>query len=131
MSLAELIKKGPVRRSATATVATATGGPLKSIASVATVATEIASQAPPSATIPVESVVEPASPTARFVYWEDEYGDWHGPVRPDYLGRTKIGIEEKFWVIVNYKGTIRWIWAELLRSRQAFSGRQCMGCEPG
>ena len=42
----------------------------------------------------------------------------------DHLNTKYEGTAANEW-------TIRWIWAELLRSRQAFSGRQRMGCEPG
>ena len=65
-------------------------------------------------------VIEPASPAARLIYWESTEGTWHGPVKPEYLGRTGSGPNEQFWVIVNHKGSIWWIWADLLRSRQAF-----------
>lgn len=127
MSLAEMIRKGPRVRRATATVATDTGPSIASVASVATVAAEISPNSTSLGMPPMESIVEPASRTARMVYWEDPVGNWHGPVQPEYLGRTKVGSDERFWIIVEYKGTMRWIWAESLRSRQAFMARQAMG----
>ena len=70
-------------------------------------------------------VIDPASPMARPIYWESMDGTWHGPVKPEYLGRTGTVPNERFWVIVNDEGNIRWIWADLLRSHQAFSNSRC------
>lgn len=67
---------------------------------------------------PIE--IQPAAPTARPIYWESMDGTWHGPVKPEFLGRTGSGDREQFWVIVTYKGGIRWVCADLLRSRKAF-----------
>jgi hypothetical protein len=67
-------------------------------------------------------VIEPASPTARPIYWEAMDGTWHGPVKPEFLGRTLSGHKERFWVIVTYNGNIRWIWSDLLRTVQASEG---------
>jgi hypothetical protein len=123
MTLVELIRKRESVHcaAATATPATGTLEVQPSVASVATVAvarphSENCERTP---TDP-EVVIEPASPTARPVYWESEDGTWHGPVKPEYLGRTGSGDKEQFWVIVSYKGTVRWIWSDLLRSRQVF-----------
>lgn len=72
----------------------------------------------PSPTPKETIAIEPASPTARPIYWESMDGTWHGPAKPEYLGRTGLGQNERFWVIVIYQESIRWIWADLLRSRQ-------------
>jgi hypothetical protein len=127
MSLAEMIRKGPRVRRATATLATDTDALMSGIASVATVAPENTPKATSSARTRVESVVEAAGRTARTVYWEDEHGAWHGPVQPEYLGRTKVGFEEQVWVIVEHNGEFRWISAESLRSRRAYLARQHNG----
>ena len=74
---------------------------------------------PPNPDGPI--VVERTLPTARPIYWQDMDGTWHGPVTPEYLGRTGSGTGSKFWVIVNYRGTIRWILSDLLRSLQTMS----------
>lgn len=68
-------------------------------------------------------IVEPASSMASPIYWEAMDGTWHGPVKPEYLGRTGRGDGERFWVIVSYRGTVQWIWSDLLRSRQAYERR--------
>jgi hypothetical protein len=64
-------------------------------------------------------VIEPAYPTAHPIYWEAMDRTWHGPVKPEYLGRTGSRHEERFWVIVSYRGTIRWIRSDMFRSRDA------------
>ena len=69
-------------------------------------------------------VLEPASPTARPVYWESREGTWHGPVKPEYLGKTGTGDKEVFWVVVCYNKTVQWIRSDLLRSRQAFEAQR-------
>ena len=68
--------------------------------------------------------IEPASPTARPIYWKAMDGTWHGPVKPECLGRTGTGDKELFWVIVTYQKTVRWIRSDLLRSRQAFEAQR-------
>lgn len=75
----------------------------------------------------VNVIIEPSLPGAKPIYWESMDGTWHGPVKPEYLGRTGKGSNEQFWVIVNHKGTFRWIWTDLLRSRQAFLARMGNG----
>jgi len=131
MILAEIIRKRQFRKPATATSATAATEGMKtpcSVARVATVAVATSlSEAHSSAPTEIRSddiIIEPASPTARSIYWEAVDGNWHGPVQPEYLGRTGKGRSEQFWVVVNDKGIIRWIWTELLRSRQAFLARK-------
>ena len=48
-------------------------------------------------------------------------GSGMGSLYPEYLGAGRVEVRnEQFWVIVNRKGTICWIRADLLRSRQAF-----------
>ena len=59
-------------------------------------------------------VVEPAAMNARPVYWEGVTGDLLGPAVPEYLGRTGSGHEERFWVVVRYQNSIRWIRADRL-----------------
>ncbi len=66
---------------------------------------------------------DPASPVTPPIYWESVDGQWHGPVKPEYLGRTGSGASERFWVIVTYRGATRWIQADLLRSRRAFEAQ--------
>jgi hypothetical protein len=75
-------------------------------------------------------VAERTLPTARPIYWQDMDGTWHGPVTPEYLGRSGSGHSERFWVIVHDEGIIRWIWSDLLRSRQAFESEQGRGMSP-
>lgn len=67
--------------------------------------------------------MQAASPTARPIYWESTDGTWHGPVKPEYLGRSGLGDSERFWVTVTYQDSILWICADLLRSRQAFEAQ--------
>jgi len=68
-----------------------------------------------SAIQPDGVLIESAVPNARPVFWESKDGTWHGPAKPEYLGRTGRALNERFWVIVSYKGAIWWIWADLLR----------------
>ena len=62
-------------------------------------------------------VLEPAASNARPVFWEDATGQILGPAVPEYLGRTGSGHMERFWVIVTYEGSIRWIRDDRLRRR--------------
>ncbi len=133
MTLVEIIRKSQSTKPATATPATAPTKETKvalPVARVATVAVAplLSEVLPRASTDAGEDIaIEPASPTARPIYWEGMDGTWHGPVKPEYLGRTGKGRSEQFWVVVNDKGIIRWIWAELLRSRRAFLARNGMG----
>jgi len=139
MTLVALIRKRESLQLATATLATGQPEVQPSVASVAIVAGEKRPVATPESLEAldqrgdevisgiVDVVVEPASPTAKPIYWEAMDGTWHGPVRPEYLGRTGRSHNEQFWIIVSYSGAFRWIWADLLRSHQAFLARKRIG----
>ena len=79
-----------------------------------------------SAIHPGGVVTASAAPNASPVFWESVDRTWHGPVKPEFLGRTGSGHNERFWVIVRDNGTFRWIWADLLRSQQTFSSLRRM-----
>jgi hypothetical protein len=134
MTLAEIIRKGDIRRSATATSATAATEKVRvplSVAKLATVAM-VASKIPPNdaESFPnlepgcIDITVEPASAMARSIYWEAMDGTWHGPVKPEYLGRTGSREAERFWVVVTCRGKMWWIRTDQLRSKNEFMHRQ-------
>jgi hypothetical protein len=60
--------------------------------------------------------IEPATPNARVIYWETGKGQILGPAIPEYLARDR----ETFWVVTTFEGKIRWINADMLRSKRAF-----------
>jgi hypothetical protein len=60
--------------------------------------------------------IEPAAPNARPVYWETGSGRILGPAIPEFLARDS----STFWISTTFKGQIRWINADRLRSRKAF-----------
>ena len=78
-----------------------------------------------------DMVKEPAAADARPIYWESENGIWHGPVKPEFLGRIGIHPNEEFYVIVIYQGITYPILADRLRSRQAFEDQERRGCDTG
>jgi len=63
-----------------------------------------------------ETIVEPAAVNARPVYWEDSGGKLCGPAVPEFLAKTGTGDRERFWIVVMYQGSIRWIWSDRLRT---------------
>ena len=63
-----------------------------------------------------ETIIEPAAPGARLVYWEDSGGKLCGPAVPEYLAKTGSGEREHFWVVVTDRGVIRWIRSDRLRA---------------
>lgn len=62
------------------------------------------------------TIIEPASTTARSVYWEDVRGQLQGPAVPEFLGKTGAGAREQFWILVTYQGAVRWIRSDRLRA---------------
>ncbi len=60
-------------------------------------------------------IIEPASTTARPIYFEDASGHLCGPVIPEYLGRVGIDDRARSWVIVTHNGLIRWIHSDRLQ----------------
>jgi hypothetical protein len=142
MTLADIIRRPKLRKAAaTATPATATARFRVNLSHSTAVATVAATSSSPTNLRAAASEeggwckdieVEPASPMARPIYWEAMDGEWHGPVYPEYLGRTGTGSNEQFWVIVNHNGAIRWVLADLLRSCEAFREheRKRTGCPP-
>ncbi len=68
-------------------------------------------------------VVEPASPTARPVWWEDSDGNLCGPATPELLGKTGAGEQARFWVIVTYQDASRWIQSDRLRAHPTMRSR--------
>jgi hypothetical protein len=131
MTLAEIIRNRQFRKpvpaipATVATLATVSGIFTPSVAAVAvaSLASEVLACATTEAGCD-DIAIEPASSTARPIYWETMDGAWHGPVKPEYLGRTGSGENEVFWVIVTHNGIMRWIWSDLLRSRQAFQNQK-------
>ena len=67
-----------------------------------------------------DAVVDLAAPNARSVYWESTDGRILGPGQPEFLARVGAGDGATFWVIVTYRGAVRWIRSDRLRSRQAW-----------
>ena len=65
-------------------------------------------------------VIEPASPTAKPIYWENCRGEILGPAKVEWLAQ----VSDAFWVIVTFEGQPRWIRSDRLRSRQVFEGQQ-------
>jgi hypothetical protein len=98
MTLAEIIRKGHIGNVAIATPATADTESLSRPGSLASLATVAAFTCPSNGEggalqegASEDIAVEPASATANPIYWEATDGTWHGPVKPEYLGRTGSG----------------------------------------
>ncbi len=65
---------------------------------------------------PSETVIEPAAPHARPVWWETMAGELHGPATPLFLAKTGSGAKERFWVILEFEGETWWIRDDRLRT---------------
>ncbi|MEP6960079.1 MAG: hypothetical protein ABI980_15235 [Nitrospirota bacterium] len=65
-------------------------------------------------------IIDPASPTAREVYWEQADGRIVGGVKPEFLATIGTGKTATFWIITDYEGQARWVRSDRLRSRKAF-----------
>jgi len=63
-----------------------------------------------------ETLIEPAAPHARPVYWDNADGKRCGPAVPEFRAKTGSGDQERFWVLVTYAGMARWIRSDRLRS---------------
>lgn len=67
------------------------------------------------------TVIEPADPTARPVYFARNDRTIEGPARPTHLAKTGVGASERFWVIVRLAdGHVVWVREDRLRSKQQF-----------
>ena len=71
-----------------------------------------------------DTVIEPASPMAREVYWEQMDSRIIGGVKPIFLAMVGTGAAATFWIVVEYQGQPRWIRSERLRSRRAFQEQE-------
>ena len=65
-------------------------------------------------------MIDPAGPIARPVYWERGTGEIFGPATVTHLAKTNAGPSERFWVIVEFQGSIAWVLADQLRSKRQF-----------
>ncbi len=72
-------------------------------------------------------VIEPASPTAREIYWEQADGRIVGGVKPEFLAIVGTSPTASFWIVTEYQGLPRWIRSDRLRSRQAFEKHGAVG----
>lgn len=71
--------------------------------------------------VPAEITIEPASVSARAVFWEAADGRILGPARQDFLAQVGSGMKNTdFWVIGEFEGQPRWIRSDRLRSKRAF-----------
>lgn len=61
-------------------------------------------------------IIEPAAPNARPVYWQTGDGRILGPAVPEFFLRDGEG----YWISVTFKGHVRFIRDDRLRSRKAF-----------
>lgn len=67
-----------------------------------------------------ETVIEPAAPNARPIYWESGSGEILGPAQPEFLAKVGNGPRESYWVIALYEGLPIWINSMVLRSKRQF-----------
>ncbi len=68
----------------------------------------------------IQSVeMQPAEPNAKIAYWETGDGSILGPAMPEFLGRDG----NSFWIVTTFRGQIRWINADRLRSKKAFDAQ--------
>ena len=65
---------------------------------------------------PAPVTIEPASSTARPVFWERADGRIYGPGTPEFLARAG----DEFWIVTTFEAQPRWIRSDRLRSRKAF-----------
>lgn len=64
--------------------------------------------------------IEPASPTARPVFFERSDGRIYGPAKPEFLAREGTGPAAIFWVVVQFHSLPVWVRSDLLRSRAQY-----------
>ncbi|MDX2253209.1 MAG: hypothetical protein NW202_13065 [Nitrospira sp.] len=64
-----------------------------------------------------EILIEPAAPDPRPVYWRGVDGKLCGPAKPELLAKVGTGTNERFWVVVTYQGTTRWVRANRLQAK--------------
>jgi hypothetical protein len=50
------------------------------------------------------------------IYWQTGDGRILGPATPEFLAK----LDDQFWIVTTFEEHIRWINADLLRSRKAF-----------
>lgn len=63
--------------------------------------------------------MQPAEPNAKVAYWEAGDGSILGPAVPEFLGRDG----NSFWIVTTFRGQIRWINADRLRSKKMFDAQ--------
>ena len=74
------------------------------------------------AVAPAPIVLEPASPTARPIYWERS-GSIIGPATPEVLAKAGDGPTTTFWVVALHEGAPTWINSTMLRSKGQFEAQ--------
>ena len=62
-----------------------------------------------------ETLIEPASPTAKPIYWESVDGKILGPAKPEFLAKSGPDGHEQFWIVVTFRKITRWISSDRLR----------------
>ena len=75
-------------------------------------------------------LIEPASPTARPVFWERGDGRIEGPARLEFLACVGAGSKARFWIVLTFHNVVCWVRSDRLRSRQAFEAHSKAGKEP-
>ena len=70
---------------------------------------------------PLDVTIQPASSTARPIYWERADGRIYGPAVPEFLAQVGVGLNTTdFWIVARFEGRPIWINSMVLRSKQAF-----------
>lgn len=74
---------------------------------------------------PSPIVLEPASATARPIYWERS-GSIIGPAITEFLAKAGEGPTTTFWVVALHEGAPTWINAVMLRSKKQFENQRTL-----
>lgn len=72
--------------------------------------------APPHAAPSKNVEIQPAAPNAKAIYWQTGDGRILGPAVPEFFLRDG----EEYWISMTFKGNVRFIRDDRLRSRKAF-----------
>ncbi|THJ23578.1 MAG: hypothetical protein CAF45_007850 [Nitrospira sp. CG24E] len=70
-----------------------------------------------------DTIIEPAHPTAKPVYFLRNDGVIHGPATVTNLAKVGSGETATYWVIVEFQGQASWVRSDRLRTRKQFEAQ--------
>ncbi len=67
----------------------------------------------PQSDVVIEPAMKPDGSALSPIHFKDLHGKIFGPAHVEFVAKT---INEQFWVVVNYEGSLRWILSDRLRA---------------